>query len=213
MTTVRVFFTKTGRATYISHLDLSRAMQRSFKRAGLPVWYTEGFNPRIYLTFALPLSLGYSGMRESMDFRLIMDMPAEEIVTRLNAHLPEGLSAISAAEPVMKPASIARAHYRLEIPAPVTEVEGLLNKPAILAKKTSKRKVTETIDIKPDIKLISLTGQGDMTVLQLMLPAGSQKNLNPALIMAALEADMGELHLPAAISRLGLFTAEGRPFA
>ena len=57
MTTIRVWFTKTGEASYISLLDLQRVMQRAFKRSGLPVWYTLGFNPHIYITFASPLSL------------------------------------------------------------------------------------------------------------------------------------------------------------
>ena len=58
MTTVRLRFTKTGEAAYISLLDLQRVMQRAFKRSGLPVWYTQGFNPHIYMTFAAPLALG-----------------------------------------------------------------------------------------------------------------------------------------------------------
>ena len=52
---VRLFFSKKGRAVYISHLDLLRTMQRALKRAGIPVWYSEGFNPRIYLNFPLAL--------------------------------------------------------------------------------------------------------------------------------------------------------------
>ncbi len=56
MTTVRVWFTKTGEASYISLLDLQRVMQRALKRSGLPVWYTQGFNPHIYMTFAAPLA-------------------------------------------------------------------------------------------------------------------------------------------------------------
>lgn len=58
MTTIRVWFTKTGEASYISLLDLQRVMQRALKRSGLPVWYTLGFNHHIYMTFAAPLSLG-----------------------------------------------------------------------------------------------------------------------------------------------------------
>ena len=50
MTTIRLWFTKTGEASYISLLDLQRVMQRAFKRSGLPAWYTMGFNPHIYMT-------------------------------------------------------------------------------------------------------------------------------------------------------------------
>ena len=58
----RIRFTKTGEAKYISHLDLYRFMLRALKRAKLPVWHTEGFNPHVYVTFALPLSLKYFAM-------------------------------------------------------------------------------------------------------------------------------------------------------
>ena len=51
MNTVRIWFTKTGEASYISLLDLQRVMGRALKRSGLPVWYTLGFNPHIYMTF------------------------------------------------------------------------------------------------------------------------------------------------------------------
>ena len=69
-TTVRIFFSKSGRARYISHLDLNRTMTRAVRRAGLPIWYTEGFSRHPYLTFAAPLSLGFEGERETMDLRL-----------------------------------------------------------------------------------------------------------------------------------------------
>ena len=62
MTTVRIWFTKTGEASYISLLDLQRVMQRALKRSGLPVWYTLGFNPHIYMTFACPLPLGQESL-------------------------------------------------------------------------------------------------------------------------------------------------------
>ena len=68
---VRVWFSKTGTARYISHLDLNRCMSRAFHKAKLPLWYTEGFNPHVFLTFAAPLSLGFEGRHESMDIRLI----------------------------------------------------------------------------------------------------------------------------------------------
>jgi radical SAM-linked protein len=213
MKKLRVFFAKTGRATYISHLDLSRAMQRAIKRAKLPVWYTEGFNPHIYLTFALPLSLGYSGLCESMDLRLTEDIDEDDFIDRLSAYLPEGLAIIRVAEPVMKPKDIALAHYRMELPVPASAIEALLAQPAILVEKESKRKGPVTIDIKPEIELVSLSQAGEGACAEFMLPAGSQKNLNPALILSALEAHIGPLSSPVHITRMGLFTAERKPFA
>ena len=79
---VRVWFSKTGTARYISHLDLNRCMSRAFHKAKLPLWYTEGFNPHVFLTFAAPLSLGFEGRRESMDIRLIEEMPYAELIEK-----------------------------------------------------------------------------------------------------------------------------------
>lgn len=51
MREVRLRFSKTGRLKYISHLDINRVMSRALKRAGIPLWYTEGFNPHPYMSF------------------------------------------------------------------------------------------------------------------------------------------------------------------
>ena len=67
---VRFAFAKTGVLQYISHLDLQRTMAHAIIRAKIPVWYTEGFNKHPYITCAAPLSLGYEGLQETMDFRL-----------------------------------------------------------------------------------------------------------------------------------------------
>ena len=83
----RIWFHKFGTAKYISHLDLNRCVARAFHKAKLPMWYTEGFNPHAFVTFALPLSLGVEGKHESMDIRLLEDMPKEEIIHRLNDYL------------------------------------------------------------------------------------------------------------------------------
>ena len=100
---IRMFYQKKGRAKYISHLDINRLMQRVLKRAGLPVWYTEGFNPHIYLTFALPLSLGYESDFETMDFRLTEEMNLQQVQQILNQNMPEGILVTRVAEPVLKP--------------------------------------------------------------------------------------------------------------
>ena len=73
MINVRLHFSKTFEAKYISHLDLARCFSRALKKSGLDLWYTEGFNTRLYLTFALPLSLGLESLCETVDIRLIND--------------------------------------------------------------------------------------------------------------------------------------------
>lgn len=88
----RMRFSKTDEAAYISHLDLMHCMQRAIARAHLPVWYTEGFNPHIYISVALPLSTGYSGEWEFLDFNCTAEELPADAVERLNTVMPSGLS-------------------------------------------------------------------------------------------------------------------------
>ena len=85
----RLLFEKRGNAVWISHLDLMRVFQRAFKRAGLPLTHTQGFNPRPSVSIALPLSVGIESGCELLDFDLDGSaMPNEEIRQRLNQALP-----------------------------------------------------------------------------------------------------------------------------
>ena len=113
---VRIWFKKEGLSRFISHLDLNKVMTLAINRSRIPIWHTEGFNPHPFLTFALPLSLGFSGECETMDIKLEDDsFDISQIPESLNKSLPDGIRAYKAAEPVMKPAKIALARYRLAI--------------------------------------------------------------------------------------------------
>ena len=91
----RALFEKTGTAVYISHLDLMRLFQRAFKRAGLPLTHTKGFNPRPSVSIALPLSLGVSSRCELLDFDLEGEkIPNEEILEKLNQSLVAGVKVL-----------------------------------------------------------------------------------------------------------------------
>ena len=87
----RLLFSKTGRAKYISHLDLMRTFQRAFARAQIRIKHTEGFNPHPFVSIALPLSVGYSSQCEILEFGLMGDMPYDQVPQRLTAAMPEGI--------------------------------------------------------------------------------------------------------------------------
>lgn len=183
-----MFYQKKGRAKYISHLDINRLMQRVLKRAGLPVWYTEGFNPHIYLTFALPLSLGYESDFETMDFRLTEEMNLQEVQQILNQNMPEGILVIRVAEPILKPTDIALAEYIVEVKAENCSAEKLhslfesfYEADSIEVIKKSKRG-EQTVNLKPDISLINSSLNGDYLQLEMRFPAGTEKNYNPSLL-------------------------------
>lgn len=202
----RVFFGKTGRAKYISHLDLNRVMQGAIKRAKLPVWYTEGYNPHMYIQFMLPLSLGQEGVREAMDFRLLEDISYEEVTDRLNKALPLDIRAVETAAPVMKNTDITTAEY--EITADIDKMKFLefAESEKIVVEKKTKKGMSE-IDLKP---LISGLTVGD--VITLRLPAGNDFNINPALLLDAYRGASGEELRRVRIVRTKIFCADGSEF-
>lgn len=208
--TVRVVFSKTGRARFISHLDLVRMMTRAVRRAEIPLWYTEGFNRHPYLTFAAPLSLGFEGLRESMDLRLEEEMPYDELILRLNAVLPEGFEAISAAEAVHKVGALTAARYRLRFDCPFEKITALLAQPEILVEKRTKKKTVKTLDIRPAFADAQVSATDEGAEVTVTLPVGND-TVNPSLLLQALNAASdGQYHMR--VLRLDLLTADGKPF-
>lgn len=105
-----VVFEKMGTHRFVGHLDLQRAMQRALRRSGLPVVYSQGFNPHLMLSFAAPLSVGVQGERELMEVPLSTSINQEDFLQKLNAVLPAGLKAKAA---VLQEDKVAPAMARL----------------------------------------------------------------------------------------------------
>jgi radical SAM-linked protein len=118
---LRIVFGEQEPLKYISHLDLLRAWERLFRRAGLPVAYSQGFNPHPKITIAMPLPVGCTGEREVVD--VIMDLSSsmeaslttEAVAKALRAALPQGLVIESVLEVPLKappmPSLIRKAAY------------------------------------------------------------------------------------------------------
>lgn len=212
---VRVWFSKTGTARYISHLDLNRCMSRAFHKAKLPLWYTEGFNPHVFLTFAAPLSLGFESRNEAMDIRLIEDIPYPELIEKLNAGLPHDIRVFAITEPEMKANDIANAEYvmRLEttdVKAALEEMKSVLAQPEILVEKHTK-KGSKTIDIKPNFESMEFSEDEGELVMTVRLPAGNQGGINPMLFSDAAEKFLNR-ELLVRVERTKLFDADFREF-
>ena len=106
MDKLRLRFEKTGKAAYISHLDLLHVVQRIFLRAGTPLRYSEGFNPHALISICVPLSVGTESVCELMDFRVSRDIDTAALPAELNAVSPEGIRFLECYEPERKPAGI-----------------------------------------------------------------------------------------------------------
>lgn len=212
MVNVRIVFSKTGRAKFISHLDLMRTMTRAVRRAQIPLWYTEGFNRHPYITFAAPLSLGYEGLHETMDLRLEEPMDLTELARRLDAVMPEGLSVLSAAECVYKAGQLAAARYRLTFNCTAEVMADLLAQPVIEVEKRTKKGGTKVIDLKPAVADAAVSPTETGCVVEVTLPGGSDNNVNPQLLLTALkQATDCESYTMQAL-RLELFAADGQAF-
>jgi len=187
--TIRVYFKKLGRIKYISHLDINRCIQRAIKRSGLPVWYTEGFNPHIFLSFALPLSLGFESECESFDIRLIEDVCDSEVIIKLNSMLPDGLKAFEVTEPVMKPEKIAYAKYSIKLFFENYELNLIkdkfirfLNGDSIIVVKKTKKGEKE-VDLKPLFSCSDIATTEKSLDFELTIASGNTVNINPLLLI------------------------------
>ena len=89
-------FEKGERLRHIGHLDIQRAMQRALRRSGMPVSYSQGFNPHILVTFASALSTGAAGRRELMDVTLDRDVEPENFMAAMNVALPPDMQLVAA---------------------------------------------------------------------------------------------------------------------
>lgn len=202
----RAFFSKTGRAKYISHLDLSSTVIRAMKRTKLPIWQTEGFNPRTYVTFMLPLSLGQEGEHEAMDFRLTEDVPCDEVKERLNAALPPDIRVTEVTVPKDKNTDITAARWRIDFTCDPDKLRRLCEKEQINVEKRTKKGVS-TVDLKPLMTDVEIAGNQ----LMLTLPAGNSFNINPALLFEAYTAEYGEQVKRLRIVRTNIYSG-GREF-
>ncbi len=190
MREVRLRFSKTGQAKYISHLDTNRVFSRAFARAKINLWYTQGFNPRPYMSFSLPLSLGVESYCENVDIRIIDELTDEEIKARVNDALPLGIRIIDVYDDFMDCHDIVYSDYVYKFEFKDNElalekIKAVLESDAIMAQKKAKqgkRRVLKETDIKQFIVKYNISIRDDNIILNIRLLAGPDRNLNPTLL-------------------------------
>ena len=200
MRCVRVWFKKMGMSRYVSHLDLMRAMTRSVRRAEVPLWYTEGYNPHPYLTFALPLSLGMESLYESMDIRIEGDSTNNEIFELMKGSMPPGIEIVSVEDPVDDPKKIAFGEFDLLFDTEDADklkalIESMLSAESLIVQKLGKqgrKKVLKDINLLEYLNSYSLTSNGNRVKLTVVFPAGSTTNINPSLLSDEIVKQSGE---------------------
>lgn len=190
---VRMSFRKTGMAKFISHLDTVRCITRAMKRANVPIWFTEGFNPHAFLTFAMPLSLGFESLCETVDFRLLEEVDLNELSKRINDALPVDITVKEIYIPETSPNDIRWAEYKIMFNNPdnllIQNAENILSSDEIMVLKKAKqgrKKVEKEVNIKEHIKTFELNNEDGKLVLNIILSSGTSVNINPMLLIGTL---------------------------
>lgn len=189
-------FTKEENIKFISHLDVLKTIQKNIRRAGLPVEFSQGFNPHMNTSIAQPLSVGVYSSGEYMDMILTTEMDEQEIVDKLNETAPSGIKYISAlAIPYTQGekkvpqamALIDAARYTIKIKySDVSNLEeemtSLLENETWTTIKKSKKGEKE-VNLKTLIKEFSFWIKDEFLILNVLISTGSREHLSADLLV------------------------------
>lgn len=188
-------------------------MHRALKRSGLPVWYTKGFNPHIYLAFSCPLALGQESLCESCEVKTEEESPNYDAwAEALRPALPEGLRLVCIGPAVMKMGRIQAADYTITLPADAARALDAYNAQdsVVVEKKTKSGK--KQLDLKAYIPSVAYTLSQEQATFTVRLPAGDGLNLNPALLVGYLQEQYGLPAWQCHILRTRLYAEDGHEF-
>lgn len=218
MRCVRIWFSKQGRVKYVSHLDIMRCMTRAVRRANIPLWYTEGFNPHPYLNFLQPMPLGVEGLNEPLDIRIEGEITDADIMASLNNVLPVGIKVTRVTEPYMKSNDLAFAEYEIYFEKEenlVSKLDNAMQSGELVCEKMGKvngRKRVKEVNVSENIKKYSLSENDDAVIMNVVLPGGNTKNVNPMNLLDALNKYLESDIVPLNIVRLRLLDDKLIPF-
>jgi len=216
MSKLRLSYCKTGKAKYISHLDLMATMNRALLRSGVELKYSSGFNPHPYMSVALPLPVGCGSECELMDIAIDGAMGQEDLPLQINPFLPEGIKVYEAYEPSRKFCEITWLAISgvLYYDKPVTDLSNRLadrfDACSIIISKRTKRGVTD-IDIAPFIRDLTFSS-GEVISMTAKISA-QNPSINPDNLMSALEGAYSDLSPDfASFIRVGILDEEMKKF-
>ncbi len=218
--TVRLRFRKVGDLQYISHLDLQRVWGRILIRSGVPIWFTQGFNPHPKIVFAMPLSIGAQSECEYVDIKIDRKISLMELAERINAQVTDEMRVTEVYRPKTKFSEIGMAAYRIEIdcdglsPKTAADSVKLLTSSPLMVMKRSKSGEKE-VDLTSYVKGVTAT-YSDSLKLDVKL-VGGEGSLNPEAIVSVLRERLGVLSdYPDkggyTITRTELYFADGTKF-
>ena len=191
---LRIKFNKTKDAKYISHLDLLRTFNRMLMRSMLTPSYSQGFNPHILLNFLHPSSVGTETFCDCADIVIEGEYDTKEVLKNLREVSPLGIEICDVTtDDSLKFNTLCAAMYTVKIDTnkDKDEIMNFLRQDEILIEKKTKKGIKE-VDIKP---LFLSYEVEDKIVLKLKLKAGSSENLNPQLVLKAMEKHIDNIKI------------------
>lgn len=219
---VRAQYTKVGDLRFISHLDLTRLIERGINRARLPIAYSEGFHPMPKIVYGPALALGINSKVELVDFSLTEPIIPEKFMEKMNQVLPAGCRVEKAQQLSLSAPPLAvinRAAYQVRIRvspeinyATLSKlILDILEKETLLVLRQKKRRKRE-VDIRPYLLDLSVKNVDLKQVeLSMLLAAGSDGATNPKEVLGLLNLDLTQPGILA--ERTGLFfEQEGQLF-
>ena len=195
---VRIKFRKVGNLQYISHLDLQRVMGRILVRSGVPVWFTQGFNPHPKIVFAVPLSIGAQSECEYVDIKIDRRISHREIAERLNAQVTDEMKILSVYKPDSKFTEIAYVKYIITLHCDgidaetAKKVEKLFSESPLNMIKKSKSGEKE-VDIIQFIKDVNARVESDNSLTLEVVIRGGEGSMNPEMLVNAMKDKLGLL--------------------
>ena len=192
-------FGKRSRLRFISHLDLQRFFQRAVNRTGLPIAYTQGFNPHPVMSFASALALGWTSEYEVIDIKLSAPMGRNRTEDAVRAALPEDLPVLEVRmveDRHPAPMALVRmSDYEIALegpdaPAVVAQIPAFLERTRVPAMKKTKSGEKE-IDARPMVVAMEATEDGFAARLMLT----ESQSIKPELLVGLL-SDMAGVEPP-----------------
>ncbi|MBR2024666.1 MAG: TIGR03936 family radical SAM-associated protein [Clostridia bacterium] len=195
---IRIKFSKKGNLMYISHLDLSKTMQRIMVRANVDIWYSEGFNPQPRVVFAVPLPVGVESDCEFLDIKINSPMEIDEIKQRISKNFPDEMKVIDVYVPEVKFKHISFIDYTIKFSSPkinentVESIKNLFEKECNVTKitKSGNEKIVNLCEFINSFKVESIENE---IVINTILCADSEKYLNPELLIEAIKKNLNIL--------------------
>jgi len=214
---LRIKYAKTANGRFLSHLDLLRTMERAFRRAGLPLAFSEGYNPHPRISYASALAVGVTSEGEYLDVELREEVPLALIRQRLDSAMPPAVKVLAVkrlagkGESLTALVNMARYSVITKPPQPISAQEvrqavaRTLSEPAFWVVREGK-KGKRRVEIKQGVFSLRAEPRGELLVMEMDVRTGSEGNVKPEEVVDML-AIVGNISPGEVLSvhRIGLF--------